>query len=207
MASWCIPAPPSCAVSGTGHYIDLLSSSNIRWDLLAPAAISHDTFISGGIVKYAAAIFAVPFASLSDEQMAVIKDVAFEFGISIIAAYDLPDERSKGYFGVRAFRGRKTLWPLKVRISGWAHPAHTGEVVADFGLKAGFSGLRTRGFRKLSFKRTLAKAGRLLKNLPMPYMAADHDCDVAGTRDDDGRHACSLVAPVRSCHQLLLRPR
>jgi len=167
------PDSASGADSDIGHYIDLLSAWNIRWEILSPAGMRLDSFVSQGTSKYVAAIFAVPLASLSDGQLSIVREISFEHGVSIIAACNLPDQRSKSFFGVKMFRGRKCLWPLKVTIPAWPRDLHKGETVANFGLKSGLPGLRKGGFGKLSFRQTLSKANRLVKSLSIRYVAAD----------------------------------
>ena len=167
------PDTASGAGSDIGPYVDLLSSWNIPWEVMSPDEICRDAFVSQGTIKYVAAIFAVSLASLSDRQLSIIGEISFDYGISLIAACNLPDQRSKGFFGVKLFNGRNRLWPLHVTISNWPRDFHRGKATAYFGLKSGLPGLRKGGFRKLSFKQTFLKANRLVRSLSIRYVAAD----------------------------------
>jgi len=151
------------------NHIDLLSACNIPWETLAPEEISREAFISDGIIKYAVVIIEVPLASLSDRQISILKTVSYEYGISLIGAYDAADIKSESWFGIDMVTGERLLWPLKVKILEWPCRTRKGETIASYGLTSALPGLRKAGFGKLSLKETCAKGVRLFKSIPMRY--------------------------------------
>jgi len=170
-------ANPSYTNSELFNYVELLSASNFSFDISNPEEISFDTFISRDTIKYAVVIFTFPLSYLSASILTIIREVSHELGISMIASYTYADKRSKSFFGIRDFRGKKPLWPLKVKIIRWPGDLHEGEVIANYGLISGLPGIRKRGLRKLSIKNTFIKGMRVLKELILPYVRVELQSD------------------------------
>lgn len=154
-------------------YVELLTASNINFDIIAPDKISYDTFIIGDTIRYTSIIFTTPLSSLTDSVLSIINEVSYKLGISLISSYANVEQRSKSFFGIQTFRGKRYLWPLKIRIIRWPRDINKGEVVASYGLISGLPGVRKRGFRGLALKRTLAKFIKLFSNLFLPYIKVD----------------------------------
>lgn len=160
-------------------YVELLSASNISFDIITPGDISPDIFIHGDMVKYVTVILTVPLSNLSDSQLSVIRKVSYETGISLIASYDQADERSISFFGIRRLKGKRHLWPLKVKIVNWPLNLYNGETVVSYGLSAGLPGIRKRGLGKLDIKQTLLKMLGLCKSLYIPFTKVELHPDVS----------------------------
>jgi hypothetical protein len=163
-------AKPSLKNAEFVHYAELLSASNFAFDIIKPEEISHELFFENNIVKYVAIIITCPLSSLSDAQFSVLKQISHQYGVSVIAAYSQVDERSKPLFGIRSFRGKAYLWPLKVKIIRWPKDICETETVVDYGLGSGFTGYRKGGLHKLSVKQTLIKGTKHLRGLLLPYV-------------------------------------
>lgn len=170
-------AKPSFNDSEFANYVELLSASNICFDIIRPENISLDTFISDNTIRYAVVIFTLPITSLTDSQISICQKVSYDLGISLIASYHNADERSKSFFGIRNLQRKRPLWPLKVKIVNWPGDSREDEVVADYGLSAGLPGIRKRGLRKLNVKQTLIKGFKLLQSLILPYIKVDLEPD------------------------------
>lgn len=121
-------------------YVELLTASNINFDIIAPDKISYDTFIIGDTIRYTSIIFTTPLSSLTDSVLSIINEVSYKLGISLISSYANVEQRSKSFFGIQTFRGKRYLWPLKIRIIRWPRDINKGEVVASYGLISGLPG-------------------------------------------------------------------
>jgi len=170
------------------NYCELLSSSNILFDIIGEKELSESTFVDENTIKYVAAIFTIPFSAFSDRTLCVINEASRKLGISLIAAYNHSDERSKRFFGIMSFMGKRLLWPLRVKIIRWPKVARQEEVIASYSLISGIPGVRKKGLRKLSAKQTCTKAVRLLRSLILPYLRVglDSGANVLAT-DTKGR--------------------
>lgn len=151
------------------NYCELLSGSNILFDIIEESKLKKSNFYNDNMIRYAAMILTVPFSNISNDVLSLIKEASFKLGISLITAYNQTDERSNGFFGIRSFRGKRILWPLKVKIKKWPNDAYTGDVIANYNLASGVLGIRKRGFRKLSITQSFKKGVRLLRSLIFPY--------------------------------------
>lgn len=154
-------------------YIELLSASNVSYDIITPDRLSIGTFFTENIIKYSTVILTTPLSNFSDSALSVLKYVSYELGISLMSSYSNVDQRSKSFFGIRKLRRKRYLWPLKVKIIRWPRDIYIGEVVASYGPTSGFPGIRKRGFRKLALRKTLAKLIKLYNNLLLPYIKVD----------------------------------
>jgi len=161
-------ARPSVSDPAHVDFAELLSACNYTFDIVAPEDIAPELFGDSGSVKYSSVVLAVPMRGLSDAALSVVRQVSYELGISLVAAYDCPDNRSAAWFGIERFNGKRMLWPLKAKIIRWPNADGTA-CVADYGLASGFAGVRRRGLRKLSLKQTLTKGMSLISSLKMPY--------------------------------------
>jgi hypothetical protein len=179
-------AKPSLRKAEFVHYAELLSASNFAFDIIKPEEISHELFVEGSTVKYVTIIMTCPLSSLSDAQFSVLKQISHSYGVSLIAAYYQVDERSKPLFGIRSFRGKNYLWPLKVKIIRWPKDICETETIVDYGLGSGFTGYRKRGLQKLSLKQTVVKTVRRLRGSFLPYaiMELEPKADILATTMD-----------------------
>jgi hypothetical protein len=152
-------------------YAELLAANNYAFDIVTPEDITPCLFIDSDPIKYSTIVVAVALSSLSDASLSVIRQVSHELGVSLIAAYDHPNERTAAWFGIQRFTGKRMLWPLKANIIRW--PDENGPAcVADYGPQSGLPGIRRRGLRKLSWKQTFTKGLSLMSSLKLPYMRA-----------------------------------
>ena len=161
------------SVSDPAHidYAELLSAYNYAFDIVIPEDIAPDLFVDSGSIRYSSIVLAVPTRRLSDTSFSVIRQISFELGVSLIAAYDHPDGRSGAWFGIQRFTGKRMLWPLRANIIRW--PSEDGPAcVADYGPQSGLPGIRRRGLRKLSWKQTFTKGLSLMRGFKLPYMRA-----------------------------------
>ena len=156
-------------------YVELLSGTNIPFDIIHYEDINVTTFYDRDLLRYAIVIFAVPLSSLSDAALATVRDGSFNKGISLLASYTQADGRSKDFFGIEKFRGGKCLWPLKARIIRWPRDLFSKEIVVDYGLSAGLLGIRKRGFTKISIRRTMLKGLKILKSLILLFVGVKLD--------------------------------
>jgi hypothetical protein len=150
-------------------YVELLSGTNIPFDIIHHEDITAHSFFEGDLLRYAVVIFTVPLSSLTDATLLAIRDASFDRGISLLCSYTQADRRSKAFFGIEKFSGKKHLWPLKARIIRWPRDLFSKEIVGDYGLSAGLPGIRKRGFGKLSIRQTLLKSLKILKGLVLPF--------------------------------------
>lgn len=154
-------------------YVELLAASNFNFDIIEPNKISFETFFIDNVVRYSTVIFATPLSSLSDSTLSTLKEVSYRLGISLISSYTNLDQRSKPFFGIQTVRGKRHLWPLKVKIIRWPRGIYKGEIVASYGLISGLSGVRKRGLGRLVLRQTLAKLIKLFNNLFLLYIKVD----------------------------------
>ena len=166
-------AKPRVSDSEGTDYAELLSAYNYRFDVVRPEDIHRRLLVDTGSISYSSIILAVPLSTLTESTLSLMREVSHDAGVSLITAYDHPEQRSAAFFGIEQFVGRRMLWPLKVRIIQWPHESAGGTCVADYGLKSGLPGARRRGLRRLSWKPTLAKALSLISSLRLPYMRAN----------------------------------
>ncbi len=164
-------AIPSLSDAEHIDYVELLSAYNYAFDIVAPEGLAAHVFVDSDSIKYSTIVITVALSSLSDASLSVIRQVSHELGVSLIAAYDHPDDRSGAWFGIERFTGKRMLWPLKAVINHWPHE-NGPACVADYGLKSGLPGIRRRGLRKLSWKQTFTKGLSLVSSLKLPYMRA-----------------------------------
>jgi hypothetical protein len=169
-------AQPSVSDSEYVDYAELLSACNYTFDICAPKDIAPDLFGDSESVKYSSIVLGVPLSELSERAVSLIRQISLELGVSLIAAYDHPDDRSAAWFGIERFTGKKMLWPLKANIMRWPN-GDAPACVADYGPHSGLPGIRLRGFRKLSWKQTFTKARSLIRSLQLPYMTAARATD------------------------------
>ena len=170
-------AYPSVSDSECVDYAELLSACNYAFDICTPRDITPSLFSDLELVKYSSIVLAAPLCELSDMALSLIRQVSFEAGVSLVTAYDHPDDRSAAWFGIERFTGDKILWPLKAKIMRW--PNGDGSACAvDYGPQSGLPGIRRRGLRKLSWKQTFTKTRSLIRSLQLPYMRAARAIDV-----------------------------
>jgi len=164
-------AIPSLSDAEHIDYAELLSAYNYAFDIVTPDDLASCLFADSDSIKYSTIVIAVALSSLSDASLSVIRQVSHELGVSLIAAYDHPDDRSGTWFGIERFTGKRILWPLKAIINRWPHE-NGPACVANYGPKSGLPGIRRRGLRKLSWKQTFTKGLSLISSLKLPYMRA-----------------------------------
>lgn len=165
-------AEPQISDSESTDYAELLSAGNYRFDIVTPEQIDRQLLVHNGSLNYSTIIVAVPLSRLTPATLSLIHELSYSAGVSLIAGYDHPDERSAALFGIERFAGTRTLPSSKARIVAWPHKPGTENCVADYGVRSGFAGVRRRGLRKLSWKQTFIKGLGLARNLRMPYVAA-----------------------------------
>lgn len=158
--------------SESTDYAELLSAGNYRFDIVTPEQIDRQLLVENGSLNYSTIILAVSLSRLTSATLSLIHELSYDAGVSLIAGYDHPDEKTTALFGIERFAGTRTLRSSKARIVGWPHTPGTENCVADYGVRSGFAGVRRRGLRKLSWKQTFIKGLNLARNLRMPYIAA-----------------------------------
>ena len=168
---------PSLSDSEFVDYVELLSACNLNFDIVHPDEISPDIFITRGTINYAVVIVTVPHAQLTDVAVEALKEASKDMGVSLISSYSNADERTKLFFGIREFLGKKPLWPLKVRIIHWPRDIYNGKTIIDYGVNAGLLGYRKRGLKKLSLTQTLLKVFRLALSMVLPYVRVTLNVD------------------------------
>lgn len=159
-------------------YVELLSASNYYFDIINPEEITSNTFISGDTIRYAVVLLAVPLSLFSNAALSTLQEASYKLGVSLICSYTHADDRSKSFFGIWKNRGIGILWPLKVKIERWPRDIYKNKVTVDYGLISGLSGVRKRGFRKISFKEFFLKGKKLIKSLILPYIRVELDPNV-----------------------------
>jgi len=165
-------AEPRISDSESVDYAELLSANNYHFDIITPDEIHRQLLAHNNSLNYSSIVLAVPLSQLTASALALIRELSHDAGISLIATYDHPDERSAAFFGIERFKGTRMLWPLKAKIIQWPHEATRDSCVADYGLRSGFAGVRRRGLRRLSWKQTFTKGLSLVRSLRLPYVAA-----------------------------------
>jgi len=163
-------------------YAELLSASNIPFDVIEHKEINYETFVENNFIKYAVVIITIPFHLFSDKQVSILKEVSYDSGVSLIASYTNTDRRSYSFFGINTYNGKSLLWPLKVKIVHWPTPPlekggmggferlSSDEIVVNYGLSSGLPGIRKRGFKKLSLKKSFIKILGLVRSSLLPYV-------------------------------------
>lgn len=151
------------------NFCELLTASNIPFDIVSAKAIDEKTFADKSLVKYVAAIVAAPFSEFSNQAFRLLGEASHNLGISLVSSYRHADERSKELFGIRSLAGRRALWPLKIKIISWPRTVGQEKIIADYGFLSGFPGIRTRGLKKLAVRQTWKKLLRIFRSLLFPY--------------------------------------
>jgi hypothetical protein len=165
-------AEPCVSDSESVDFAELLSAANYPFDMVTPEEIQRELLVHGDSLNYSSLILAVPWSRLSPNAQTLIESLSREAGLSLIAAYDHPDDRSPAFFGIEQFKGRRLLRPLKVQIGQPSDKPERNGCVADYGVRSGFAGVRRRGLRRLSWRQTFTKGLNLLRNSRLPYMKA-----------------------------------
>ena len=154
------------------NYIELLSASNIHFDVVCTREITRELFYEGKSLKYSVALLAFPLNTFEDSKLSILQGVSRDFGMSLITSYDYVDRRSQDMFGIRNLGKKRFLMPLRVFIVHWPS-GHGPRTVAKYGLTAGFPGIRKRGLRKLSVLNTFIKVIKNVRRLLIPFLTAD----------------------------------
>ena len=86
------------------NYIQLISVSNISFDIKFVDDLSFDDLIKDSMVKYTTIILIAPEKELSKENINAIRSASHDYGISIIASYDRINEKTKHFFGINKLK-------------------------------------------------------------------------------------------------------
>ena len=156
------------------NYMELLSASNIRFDVVCSSEINRELFFKGNSLQYSVALLAFPLNTLSDSKLSILQEVSRDYGMSLITSYDYVDRRSQDIFGIRNLGKKRVLFPLQVVIVQWPG-CHGGKTVVRYGLTAGFPGIRKRGLRKLLVPDTVTKLIKNVRRLFISFLTSDLD--------------------------------
>ena len=97
-------------------YVELLSASNIPFEIKYHDELLFEDIISNSMTKYSTIIMAVPEKSLSTENIDTINRASYDFGVSIIASYDRVGPKTKTLFGITRVKGKRYRFPCTVVI-------------------------------------------------------------------------------------------
>jgi hypothetical protein len=163
-------AKPRLSDSESTDYVELLSAYNYPFDIIRVEDIHNHSFVDNGCLRYSSIVLAVSLSRLTASAFQLIRELSHDAGVSLIAAYDHPDERSAALFGIEQLGGKRILWPSRVKIIQWPQEVPRDTCVANYGFQSGLPGVRRRGLRKLSWKHTLTKALNVMSSVALPYV-------------------------------------
>jgi hypothetical protein len=165
--------PASSDLAERDSVCELLSASNIQFDIISVKEITEHTLAGDDLINYVAVIITVPFSQFSDESVRLISAASQKLGISLVSSFDHADDRSKKMFGIESLGKKRLLKPLRIKIASW--PGATGQkgMMINYGFLSGVPGIRSRGLNKLSWKLTWKKLTRLLRSMILPYFIAE----------------------------------
>ncbi|HRV95066.1 MAG TPA: hypothetical protein P5526_23105 [Anaerolineae bacterium] len=154
-------------------YIELLSASNIAFDIHYNDELSFENIVSpAGHVQYSTIVLALPEKLLSDENLSALKKASWEFGVSIVASYQRIGHRSKEFFGIDSIKGKQ--WRLPCTLVTCADKLQDPKIEAEIKLGDGWQipiqkwGLKRHPIRfiKKHFKKLWEQVFFYLKVVP-----------------------------------------
>jgi len=98
-------------------YIELLTASNIPFDLKYIDNFVFNDCIEKDKIKYSTIIFTEPETLLSAEQIDLFQKLSHHYGISIIASYNKIGPLTKSFFGIEKVIGKKICFPCLIDVN------------------------------------------------------------------------------------------
>jgi len=98
-------------------YVELLSLSNIAFDIKYSDEFSFEDIVCDNVIHYSTLVIALPAGELSASNCNVIKKISGEFGVSVIASFDRINESMISLFGIKRIICRKYRFPCAITIN------------------------------------------------------------------------------------------
>ena len=148
-------------------YIELLSATNIPFNVIYDDEMDLDILISDGRLNYTSIVITLPANDISDETAALIKRASSEFGVSIIASYNRIDKRAAGLFGIDKIIGKRFNLPC-VTISVTERLEFAPKVKGDIRFGVGWKIKRHPGGYRRNIKKFYEQVRSYMKVKVLP---------------------------------------
>lgn len=111
-------------------YIELLTASNIPFDLKYIDDFIYDDCIEKEKIKYSTIVLTEPETLLSPEQIELLKKLSHHYGVSMIASFNKIGSQTKSFFGIEKLIRKKICLSclIDVNTSDFSDKSITSEI-------------------------------------------------------------------------------